>query len=489
MKKKICFLLTVWIMLPLNMDAQKELNWWYFGYKAGLNFNETQTVNSSNGLSTVLPIAKAGPVYTFEGGFSLSDNKGNLLMSSDGKTVYNKKNEVMTNGTGLLGHDSATQSGIVIPAPKNPNKFYVVTVDADYGRNGLRYSVININVSNPNDLGSVEIATKNTVLNGSSYENIVALAHNNGTDYWIVNRTSEFFYVWLLTASGFTKVPQTYKVPPLSYDIPYWLGEIFASVDNTKLISFNFGGKEIISSYFDSSTGVISEIQVLEIAGAPYGGSFAANGNYLYYTTLDKENSYLSESHNIKWDDLRLGNTASTLLYKGISNLRLASDKRIYGIRVHTKNLYVIMNPDEGGTDVRLFENYLTNTAGLGLPTFGSSFFSVKGKGMPFSCAGYETKLALTVSIREVDTPTRLVWDFGDGSEVKEQEFKVGITNYNMDHRFENSGLHKVTVTPYKGTSAFTASSFETNIIDCSIKTNRMIRHELLNRSELEIKK
>lgn len=495
MKRTIYFLVTLGILFPLSMQAQKEMNWWYFGANAGLNFNETQMVTSTLGVSTALPKSVSGPLNTMEGCLTLSDSRGNLLMSSDGRSVYNKKNEGMLNGGGLWGGNSSTQSGIVVPAPNNPNKFYLVTVAQERGFRGVRYSVVNINVEDPNDMGYVESDTKNSILkDGASYENIAAVAHSNGSDYWLLHRTATTFYVWLLTDQGFSVTPHTYETPPL-VQTPYnYVGELIMSVDNSKVVSFTHDGGEIISANFDISTGVISEIQVAVVpekgevygSGDIYGGSFSPNAEYLYYT-----GTYGSGvCYKIKYSDLRAGNILfRTDLGVPLRNVATAYDKRLYGISYSSKDLYVFMDPDEGATDIRKFSNYLLGTTYQGLPNFGASFFSAVFKAKPFTCAGYESKLAVTVAVNGVNIPTKLVWDFGDGSQTTEQEFMTGIANYKMKHSFANSGSFRVTVTPYQGTNALSPSFFETDIIDCSIKTNRMIRHELLNKNELEIKK
>lgn len=495
MKKKIIFIIMPLVMFSQNIHAQKEMNWWYFGIKAGLNFNEMQIINSPTGVPTLLPKPVTGPVVTSEGCFTLSDSKGNLLMSSNGITLYNKKNQVMTDGTGLLGGFSATQSGIVIPAPNNPNKFYVVTTQqAREELGGVRYSIVNINVDDPDDMGSIELATKNSMLkDGDSFENILAVAHSNGTDYWLIHRTEELYYVWSLTEQGFSSTYQTYQTPKLKKTAANYVGESIISTDNTKLVGLTFDARDIISSNFDTSSGIISDIQVLNIGSItnPYSGSFSPNGEYLYFTASylqGKQN--LSHAYKIKYSDLRAGNVIPALVHSlpnyatfQMYGLRLGPDKKIYGIKHSSRELYVIMNPDEGGTDVRVFQNYLLAMPTYGLPNFSASFFYSKAKVKPFTCAGYEANLAVTLSIDGVNINKKLIWDFGDGSPHQDQNFSTEISSYKMNHLYQNAGTYRVRITPYNGTIALSSISFDVDIIDCSIKSNRMIRQELLNKN------
>src|SRR4051812_39531479 len=71
--------------------GQKQANYWYFGYKAGITF--------SGGPPAALPL---GVLATSEGCSSISDDQGNLLFYTDGSIAYDKKNNVMTHGYGLL---------------------------------------------------------------------------------------------------------------------------------------------------------------------------------------------------------------------------------------------------------------------------------------------------------------------------------------------------------------------------------------------------
>jgi hypothetical protein len=98
------FLNVVLFLIACNIYGQKEANNWYFGHKAGLDF------------STSPPTAISGKLDTFEGASTISDDKGNLLFYSDGKTVWDKSHNVMNFSGGgsslnaLLGDPSSTQS-------------------------------------------------------------------------------------------------------------------------------------------------------------------------------------------------------------------------------------------------------------------------------------------------------------------------------------------------------------------------------------------
>lgn len=136
--KKIILVLAASLCLLAGSYAQKEANFWYFGEYAGLNF----------GLG--VPVALTdGALDTGEGCSSISTGSGNLLFYTDGTTVWNKNHQVMENGTGLHGHSSSTQSGLIVPNPSNTNIYYIFTVDAKDNNlfYGLQYSVVDISAN------------------------------------------------------------------------------------------------------------------------------------------------------------------------------------------------------------------------------------------------------------------------------------------------------------------------------------------------------
>ncbi len=75
------------------------------------------------------PTALYGKVSASEGCAAISDKNGALLFYCDGKTVWNRNNAIMANGTDLKGNFSASQSTIIVPWPNNPYKYFLFTLD------------------------------------------------------------------------------------------------------------------------------------------------------------------------------------------------------------------------------------------------------------------------------------------------------------------------------------------------------------------------
>src|SRR5258708_3864071 len=77
--------------LDTKAFAQKEMNNWFFGYNAGLDFNAGA------------PVFQSGSLRNWEGCASISDRYGHLLFYTDGMTVWDRLHRVMPNGAGLKG--------------------------------------------------------------------------------------------------------------------------------------------------------------------------------------------------------------------------------------------------------------------------------------------------------------------------------------------------------------------------------------------------
>lgn len=158
-KKYILF-----VLFCFKSKSQNETNNWYFGANAGLNF------------STIPPtILTNGMLITTEGCSSISDAFGNILFYSDGITVYDKTHNIMSNGTGLFGNSSTTQSSIIVKEPGNNNIYYIFTLGAS-GSGSLCSSKVDMNLS----AGMVSVTVKNNLLGTIISEKLTSVKHCNG---------------------------------------------------------------------------------------------------------------------------------------------------------------------------------------------------------------------------------------------------------------------------------------------------------------------
>lgn len=104
--KKI-FLVLLVLPTSTHLFAQSEASFWCFEYNAGLRFNAKSV--------TVTAITD-GQINTLESYTSISNEDGNLLFYSDGRTVWNRNPQIMQNEdcfgvTALFGDSSSPSSG------------------------------------------------------------------------------------------------------------------------------------------------------------------------------------------------------------------------------------------------------------------------------------------------------------------------------------------------------------------------------------------
>ena len=292
--------------------AQLETSVWYFGSNAGLDFK-----------SEIPTILTDGALLNWEGVASFSDSLGNLLMYTDGKTIWNRQHTPMPNGTDLIGSPGSTECAIIVPWPGSKTKYYVFVV-AENGKGPLSYSVVDMTMDD--GMGDVTNA-KNVVLEDLVVEKVTAIRHSNCKDFWLLTRvtgrnndenhtantegTSVIEY--LVDETGIVvSSRKAFDVGSLDYS----LADFFKSLDsfdsqddhpcavgymrvspNGQYIAcatsarVNVGGHDfysILDLYkFDPATGEVSKYQTFYDPWTElYGVEFSNDASKLYYSTL-----------------------------------------------------------------------------------------------------------------------------------------------------------------------------------------------------------
>jgi gliding motility-associated-like protein len=422
--------LPLFLLLGFKGLAQNEAANWYFGQFAGVRFN--QNTDQVTALTN-------GRLNTLEGCTSISDTDGNLLFYSDGRTVWNRNHQPMPNanegaGTGLLGDESSTSSGLIVPKPQDANFFYLFTVDephhfntpafpnqtAGNGSNdGFRYSLIDMSLQG--GLGDVVPTEKNVELITydpadpiqASYkcsEKITAVRADDCSSFWVLSHFGSNFHAFKVTETGVETTPVVSTVEPFVPFAGYRrnaLGYLKASPDGTKLAVAHYGfstqtatdGPGAVYLYdFDNDTGVVSnpvEIYSQQNNNSPYGIEFSAENRKLYATVglgIDGNGA----SQVIQWD-LEAANIEATAQIIHTSNsmsagaLQLSINKKIYraqlsftGNNTVSRFLGVINNPEADGSAANYNEQGVLldvngtgqNLGRIGLPPFIQSLFN-----------------------------------------------------------------------------------------------------------------
>lgn len=505
--KKIILILLILLFIVGTTKAQKETYWWYFGEYAGLNFLNTQTVNTQYGAISGLPTYARGPINTYEGCFTISDKEGNFIFASDGMTVYNKNMQIMANGTGLLGDPSSTQSGIAIPKPGSKTEYYLVTVPAINTANrasGLRYSIVDLSLNG--GLGAV--TSKNLQLSISPLsedkvaENLAVVGHANGIDYWMLSRIETKIYVWQITKDGFS-TPKTYEVGVringqgnlrMTTD-----GTKFAHVDHHHIVNnvAPVGEGNLTYADFNPDTGIVSNIKVYTTGIRNiYGVEFSPNGEYLYITAVNVDKILQPNGLRSLFvkhvSNLNPPYTPSPHINNHSFNIERGPGGRIFGIsgvqtdysgdQVGTRSLYCILNPDEGGSQFIEIPNFFPSNAApkLGLPPFITSFFTAGDLEMdpPSVCINQPQEFSMYLNTGTgINSITKLEWDFGDGT-AKEIETDMTKLEYTKTHTYTILGTFTFTLTPYRADGTILTDKIQKHDIvvgSCMIPVNHNI--------------
>lgn len=485
------------VLLSIALYSQKQSNRWYFGNYCGMDFNNLQSVNTNLGVIHGLPTEVRGAFQTGEGCFSISEADGTFLFSSDGKVAYGKDDQPMPNGNSLRGNGSSAQSGIVVPMPGDTKRYYLFTTpELKQGLTekwGYHYSIVNIDANGGK--GDIESGKKNLVLSlagtGFTYEhtseNLTSVKHTNDKDYWLVAKIWGHFVVWLITKDGIS-TPKMYAITN-AQKIRHQ-GSVKFSPDGLKMIHTSNQNGWIHYADFDPSTGIVTNAKASDTGlGRTFGIEFSPNGKYIFIARIEYPTYQNPTSTGLfirKIEDI--GYKQSTVdqgkVIEGISNVQLGPDRRIYAIAganhndpASKRHLYVILNPDEGGTQIAKLTNYFAadRVPVYGLPPFITSFFSLKGiKGNNYPAIGkneeFESYLVQGSGEYEIDY---LEWDFGDGSPKERQNYVPNAVTYPKTHAYHTIGEFKMTVHPYNTRGKLMEGSILTK--DIITRTGTMI--------------
>ena len=435
-RKKIT-LLIIFIIISLNIFAQREANIWYFGDFAGIDFNS----------GVPIPL-KDGALSRWEGVATFSNHLGNLLFYTDGETVWNSQHKIMPNGEGLSGHPSSTESAIIVPYPLNDSLYYVFTVDREGETKGLCYSLVNIKLDN----GFGDIAEKNQQLITPVSEKVTAIRHANKQDIWLITHgwKTDSFFVYLINETGLNLVPQIFEIGEKHADIGLHgnnaVGYLRIAPTGDK-IALVLQVDKLVEIYdFNDATGEISNLITIPNTGiSPYGIEFSPDAKKLYITSRYKLYQIDLEAGN----ETNIINSFTEIGSSNSSNffgaLQLATDGKIYLAHEFNNYLGVINNPSKNPSNCnfQLKGFYLGGRQSrLGLPNFIQTYFAPPDFTVENYCFGDSTEF----TIEDLSNIDSVVWDFVDPAS--------GIYNsskrFNPKHLFSAAEFYNVTLFMYR---------------------------------------
>lgn len=456
MRGKISLL---FLFYTLTSFAQGEANVWYFGERAGLDFNSGAPVALTN-----------GQLDTLEGCATISNNSGQLLFYTDGITVWDRNHAIMPNGTGLFGHPSSSHAATIVPLPGSATLFYVFTLDAFVGPNGFCYSIVDMSLNG----GNGAVTTKNVQIYTPSNEKLCIVKHANNSDYWVVTHewNSNNFVSHLLTSSGLSATPVISSTGHLvNGSTDNVLGQMKISPNGTKLAICHMYDKVELFD-FDVNTGVVSNLNVLRNNNPDlaYGVEFSPNSEVLYMTILNDS----SQNYKLLQFDLNATNIPASAQIIFLSNnssidfwgMQLGPDGKIYVTQPFKTSLAVIHNPNALGSSCNFQQNAVDlggKICKLGLPPFVSSFFFTPAIQFQNACVGESAQFQLSNA-----TITSANWNFGDGNTS---------TSLSPTHTFTTAGTYTVSVstTSPSGSGSATREIVISDVPTATQPTNQLI--------------
>ncbi|RLD51709.1 MAG: hypothetical protein DRJ05_18145, partial [Bacteroidetes bacterium] len=385
---------------PFCTDSNQG-NFWYFGEYAGLDFNSGGPVALTN-----------SAMSTAEGCSTISDNNGNFLFYTNGITIWNQNHQVMDNGTGLQGGNSASQSSIIVSKPNSDSLYYVFTVPQQAQNGGnMYYSIVDMSLNS----GLGKVIDKNIFLHAPVTEKLTGIVHSNGLDIWVVTHEYETntFCSFLVTTSGVNHTPVVSNT-----------GAVHVSPNNNTIgcLKISQNGNYIgcaVDGFlnlfelfnFNNSTGQVSNPISFTNFNSPYGVEFSPDGSKVY----------IAGQGDIFQVDLTSGNPdsilSSALAIDGFASntlgtLQIGPDERIYNAHFNGDYIGVIRDPNIPGLACNYVNEgvyLLGRLSKFGLPAFIQSYISTNII-YQNNCYSDTTYFDLTTP----DPVQSVSWDFGD---------------------------------------------------------------------------
>lgn len=468
---KLVFFSILQIFSICALWAQKETYNWTFGLHVGLSWKEDKLrsfpgigVNGNPDMTLYrLPGAFKTFMWQIEGSSSISDSNGDLLFYSNGRSVFDITGKQLT--TSLSGGISSAQSCIIIPHPKGENKYICIGINHLY-RNEMSYAIIRAN--SPQDVKVDVYPMSFQFYTGKLSENVAAVRHANGVDWWIVAPgTNPIGPSYMNAFLANTERVRYFDpvVTPTGIDFTNSDGQNNGTMGYLK---FTINGKhfawltategKLIYGDFDNSTGKFSNMGYLNIKG--YGLEFSPDQKYIYVTYPREYSNEVYGLYVYELAALLKGDKSYRNYFRTPFNIE---DKGPYAVQMdpqgnlwitangdNTSKIYFVDNPyDPDELRVYRLDDFFEpeTYARIGLPTYPSAFFRLLGD--PGICINvvkeYSVYISEKIGGQRVDY---LKWNWGDNSEPEIEKLAIG-GEQKKKHSYSRSGLYTISVEAY----------------------------------------
>ena len=388
MNHRLLYLLLVFNLSFLHLEAQHENDVWITGYPANEDtFDYPDTgINKIFGNTFIdfrqppykLTRNQKGP-YIDVLSISMCDSKGDLLFVCNGYKLFNKYNKLIENGDSFgnynwpasasVGYYGTSRMGrlhsamVALPRPNYPNQFYLFNSHMNYDTLRLKgqdhyynlyYSIIDMNANN--GYGKVIVKEK-LITKGSFNLSIAACKHANGRDWWLVF-ADRFYDSSKLINKVLVKSDTIFSIPStdtLKYS--WWARGTNFSHDGRYYAYANQQGLHVYN--FNRCTGKLSNMRVAnypistDTANAEV-PCFSPNNRYIYMPMNYSMYQYDVES-NFENSAIRVAKTDSfreAYFYNisGFTSCQITPDKKkLIVSSAATRYYHVIDSPDKKG--------------------------------------------------------------------------------------------------------------------------------------------
>ena len=424
-------------------DQSQRNNQWYFGERAGIDFNNgASAITDDNLMSSPIPAS------------SVSDANGELLFYTNGESVWNQEHNLMINGNDIGGDTLSVQGAMIVPVPGDSTIFYIFMTSPiwdDYTFD-VKYAMVDIK----KDTARGEVIFKDRPLFHNSTERITATAIGSNI-------------VWLITHEYGNNMFRAYPISANGIGDPVIsaAGSVhrFSEERNgTASMAVDPGGNRIAVALQDSTNNYVElftftdslgvgmarnyiQIDIDEpIPSLIYGVEFSSNLQRLYVSTNGAGNSKLLQfdldsinaptaKADIEASKFELADSSSEF-----GTMETGSDGIIYLAIENSPDLGTINNPNGDDMNASFAEsgfNLAGRTSRRGLPNFVqvvSNPPNTPGISYINTCHTQPTAFTgSTTSIIDV-----LFWTLGDGTVSDSSSFshtynEVGTYDVSMN--------------------------------------------------------
>jgi gliding motility-associated-like protein len=479
LKRHSLFLILVFILHIPIFFGQLQNNNWIFGYGARVNFSGPIPVGSSN-----------AAINSNESTASVSDpSTGQILFYTDGRKVWNANDDVMPNGSNLLGgfFNSCTQGALIVPFPEDDQRYYIFTLDElevdpsnPVADDGLRYSVVDMTLNG--GLGDVQTSNMNTQLATDLTEKLIVIRSAEIQGFWVIahRRNANEFLAWKIDACGVNPQPVVSAVGSFFLGAEFgategWMGAMDASPEGNR-IGMPVDWSDRLEFFdFNKTTGVVSNPLTVNVTDdsppeflRKYGACFSPDGSKFYYTNMN----------SVYQLDLSTYTSAAiassiTLIYSPLLEpnnnycfqIEEAPNNRLYVAIGNTARLDEISNPNLLGLGCGYVVNAVSfspATCQLGLPAqvpLGGFAANSTITFSPDLCL----QSSISFSITTASPINQISWNFDDPISGANNS----SSSLNPNHLFSETGTFQITATV--DFECFSETLTQTiTLVDCS---------------------